>query len=190
MKNFLKKSIIPIIIVAVSAIMMLLYFTCFMPKVNSGDKAVTVKIVYLDNSFEYSAKTDKNTVLDLLIELDEVYDLGLVYEESEWGAFITSLKNVEQDTVNGYYYVYEIKGLDYAQGISIQTIKDGDVITFKYQKDTYDDNWNVIDSTLGGKGDADKHFTTKIIVIGVFSVLALLSVAYLVVSNIKKKDEN
>lgn len=190
MKDFLKKSIIPLVIIVVSAIMMLLYFTVFMPKVNSGDKAVIVEIVYEDNSFEYSAKTDKNTVLDLLIELDEAYDLGLVYENSEWGAFITSLKNVEQDTVNGYYYVYEIKGLDYAQGISIQTIKDGDVITFKYQKDTYDDNWNVIDSTLGGKGDADKHITTKIIVIGVFSVLALLSVAYLVVSNIKKKDEN
>ena len=149
-------------IVLVAAIMAVCYFSFFMPKAVSGDKNVTLKINYAENNYEYKLSTNGNTVLELLEEYNDIYNLGLVTENSSYGAYITSLKGVSQDNEKGYYYSYTLNG-GYADGISIQTIKDGDVIVFNYSHTVYDENWNVLSDNLMGKGETATYIKVAII---------------------------
>ncbi|MBR5438726.1 MAG: DUF4430 domain-containing protein [Clostridia bacterium] len=187
MKTFLKKALIPVIAIIVAVTMAVIYATCFAPKKIDGEKSVLVEIVYQENSFKYDVDTNAETVYELLVELDETYDIGLVCEDSSYGKFIKSLKGVEQNETQGIYYTYEIKGLDFANGISIQTIKDGDIITFKYTKDTYDENWNLVSSELQGKGAVDSYVTYGVVFASVIGVLVALALAYGLAIIIKSK---
>lgn len=187
MKTYLKKALIPVIAIIVAITMAVIYVACFAPKKIDGEKSVSVEIVYQENSFKYNVDTNAQTVYELLVELDEAYDIGLVCEDSTYGKFIKSLKGVEQNEAQGIYYTYEIKGLDFANGISTQTIKDGDVITFKYTKDTYDENWNLVSSELQGKGSVDSYVTYGVVFASIIGVLLALALAYGLVVIIKSK---
>ena len=169
--------------------MALVYFIGVMPKPVSGEKDLSLKIVYADNSYEYSLSTDKETVLEVLQEYNEIYDLELITQDSEWGAFIVSLKGVQQDDVNGYYYTYTLNG-EYADGISIQTINDGDVLEFKYLYTEYDENWNVLSQTLKGKGVTASYVKTAIILFSIAGVVLVAGVAYFIVSKIKEEKKD
>ena len=96
MKNLLKNTKLLLLLssILVAVIMALVYFIGVMPKPVSGEKDLSLKIVYADNSYEYSLSTDKETVLEVLQEYNEIYDLELITQDSEWGAFIVSLKGV------------------------------------------------------------------------------------------------
>lgn len=189
MKTYFKKALVPIIAIIVAITMAVIYVACFAPKKIDGEKSVSVEIAYQENSFKYDVDTNAQTIYELLVELDEAYDIGLVCEDSTYGKFITSLKGVAQNEAQGIYYTYEIKGLDFANGISIQTIKDGDVITFKYTKDTYDENWNLVSSELQGKGMVDSYVTYGVVFASIIGVLVALALAYGLVIIIRSKKE-
>lgn len=185
MKNFIKKFIVPIITIIVAVILTAVYFIAIMPKATDGEKSVVINLNYKENEFEYKVKTDANTVLELLLEVDEVYDIGIETASSIYGEYVTSLKGVSEDVENGYYYSYKIEGVEFANGISIQTIKDGDVITFEYGKSTYDENFNLIDFSYQGKGQTSNIEKLQVAFICISSVLVLTAVLYGVIIIIK-----
>ena len=185
MKNFIKKFIVPIITITVAVILTAVYFIAIMPKATDGEKSVVINLNYKENEFEYKFKTDANTVLELLLEVDEVYDIGLETTSSIYGEYVTSLKGVSEDAENGYYYSYKIVGVEFANGISIQTIKDGDVITFEYGKSTYDENFNLIDFSYQGKGQTSNIEKLQVAFICISFVLVLTAVLYGVIIIIK-----
>lgn len=187
MKKFNKKFIAPIVAVSVALIMILVYFIGFAPKRVKGTKNVEVIFEYAENSLDYKVKSDAETVAELLEEIDKTYGINLVTEDSAYGKYITSINGIEQDTENGYYYIYEIKGLDFANGISTQTIKDGDVITFKYGYAEYDESYNMVSLTLKGKGSIAVTKKSFIIFICIISVLVVSAIAYMAVYAIKRK---
>ena len=187
MKTYLKKALIPAIAIFIAITMAVVYFAFIAPKKIDGEKNVTVEIVYQENTFKYDVDTNAQTVYELLVEIDEVYDIKLVCEDSSYGKFIKSLKGVAQNEEEGIYYTYSIKGVEFASGISYQTINDGDVITFKYSKDTYDENFNLINSELKGKGSVDAYLTYGVVFASIIGVLVLLSISYGVVLIIKSK---
>ena len=188
MKNLLKNTKLLLLLgsIVIAVIMSLVYVLGVMPKPVQGEKDVTLKIVYADNSYEYSLSTDKETVLEVLKEYDDIYDLQLVTENGVYGEFITSLKGVSQDEDNGYYYTYSLNG-GYAEGISVQTIKDGDVLEFKYTHTVYDSDWNVVSDTLVGKGETAKYTKTAIILFSIAGIVLIAGATYFIVSKIKEK---
>lgn len=190
MKKLLKNTklllLIASIIVAIT--MALIYVFAVMPKGVEGEKNITLKINYAENQYAYNLTTDKETVLDVLQEYNDVYDLKLVTEDSEYGAFIVSLKGVEQDTEKGYYYSYTLNG-GYALGISTQTIKDGDVLEFRYSYTEYDENWNIVSDTLMGKGETASYVKTFVIMISIAGVILIAGVAYFIVCKIREKRD-
>ena len=188
MKNLLKNTKLLLLLgsIVIAVIMSLVYVLGVMPKPVQGEKDVTLKIVYADNSYEYSLSTDKETVLEVLKEYNDIYDLKLVTKDSPYGEFITSLKGVMQDETNGYYYTYTLNG-DYALGVSTQTIKDGDEIEFRYLFTEYDENWNIVGETLKGKGTTDAHVKTAVILFSIAGVILVSGVAYFIVAKIKEK---
>ena len=189
MKKLLKKPEIVAVIasVIVAIIVAIVYFAAVMPKPIEGSKAVTLNIVYAENSYSYDLTTDAETVEELLEEYNDVYDLQVIIEESEWGSFILSMKGVAQDEVNGYYYTYDLND-GYANGISIQTIADGDVITFKYLYTEYDENWNVVSTALGGKGATASYIKLAVIMFSIAGVLVVAAAAWALVKVFKKND--
>ena len=71
----------------------------------------------------------------------------------------------------------------------MQTVKDGDVITFKYLYTEYDENWNVVSETLKGKGATASYVKTAIILFSIAGVVLVAGVAYFVVSKIKENKK-
>lgn len=186
----MKKLFISLGAVLVAVLMLLLYFTAFAPKKTEGEKEVTVKICYADNNFTYNVKTNAQTVEELLKEVDEVYGLELNIEEGFYGSYITSMKGVSQNEEKGYYYTYTVSGVEFASGISTQTFKGGDVIEFRYEYTEYDESYNVISTTLIGKGNTAKYVKAEIIIISIACVLAFSGIAYGVAVLIKgRKNE-
>ena len=188
MKKLLKNTKLLLLIgsIAVALVMVLVYVFAVMPKPVEGAKTVTLKIKYAENDYEYELSTDKLTVLEVLKEYDDIYDLQLVTENGVYGEFITSLKGVSQDEDNGYYYTYSLNG-GYAEGISVQTIKDGDVLEFKYTHTVYDSDWNVVSDTLVGKGETAKYTKTAIILFSIAGIVLIAGATYFIVSKIKEK---
>lgn len=186
MKKLNKKFIAPIVAVSVAVIMLLVYFIGFAPKRVKGTKNVEVIFEYAENTLDYKVKTDTETVEKLLEEIDKTYGIDLVTKDSIYGKYITSINGIDEDTENGYSYIYEIKGLDFADGISTQTIKDGDVITFKYGCVKFDESYNM-SVTLKGKGSIAVTKKSFIVFICIISVLVVSAIAYMAVYAIKQK---
>ncbi len=191
MKTFLNKFITPLSAILLAVLMIVAHFAFVAPKETEGEKNITVNIVYAENDFSYNVQTNATTVLEVLNEIDKTYKIGLVTKSDMYGEFITSLKGVSQDEENDYFYTYEIKGLDFASGISIQTIKDGDEITFKYSKDTYnEETWELVSSELQGKGKIDRYVILGAVLTSISAVLITLGICYIIVKTVKKNKEN
>ncbi len=190
MKKLLKNTNFLLLLgsVIIAIVMSLVYFLGVMPKPVAGEKEITLKINYADNSYEYVLTTDETTVLGVLEQYNDIYDLKLVTKDSEYGAFITSLKGVLQDETKGYYYTYTLNG-GYASSISTQTISDGDVLEFKYSYTEYDENWNVVSDTLKGKGEQDGYVRTAIILFSIAGVILVAGLAQFVVAKIKERKD-
>lgn len=187
MKKLLKNTKLLLLLgsIVVAVVMSLVYVFGVMPKPVAGEKEITLKINYADNAYEYTLTTDEETVLEVLQEYNEIYDLKLVTQDSQYGAFITSLKGVDQDETKGYYYSYSLNG-GYALGVSTQTIEDGDILEFRYSYTEYDENWNVVSDTLMGKGETESYVKTAIILFSIAGVILIAGVAYFVVAKIKE----
>lgn len=95
-----------------------------------------IKIVIVDDNkeelYNKEVETDKKLLIDVLKENE---NFKLKYEESEYGAYITSLYGIEQKNEgNGmYYWSYYIDD-NYAEvGVSSCEIKNGSTYIFVYE---------------------------------------------------------
>ncbi len=191
MKTFLKKFILPLSAILLAVLMLVAYYAFVAPKEAEGEKNITLNIVYAENDSSYTVQTNATTVLEALKEIDKAYKIGLVTESGAYGEYITSLKGVSQDEKNGYYYTYEIEGVDFASGISIQPIKNGDKITFKYTKDVYnEETLELLSSELQGKGKTDGYVIWGAVLASISAVLITLAIAYIIVKRVNKAKEN
>ena len=73
MKTFYKKLIVAVFSLLIAVCLMGSYFLFLAPKASEGEKNITVKIVYAENSFSYKVNTNTQTVLELLKEMDNEY---------------------------------------------------------------------------------------------------------------------
>lgn len=201
--NKAKTTIVSVIILAVAAIMLIVYGAT-LPKTDNGEKTLTLEIKYEDKTYTYEdLTTDKGTVLEFLEEYNDYLDLSVVKEDSVYGAYITSLKNTAINDEKGYYYTYKIDDEYALLGVSQQSLtkEDGSYvskITFEYGTQNYDENYNTLSTTLAKGGDGSKSSTPvptqTIVLIAVGAVVALAAVAgavkLIVARTRKNKDEH
>lgn len=74
-------------------------------------------------------KTDKKYLVDIVVELPEA---KIVIEDGPYGAYITSIMDIEQG--DGYYWSYYINENYATEGISSCEIEDNAVYDFKIEK--------------------------------------------------------
>lgn len=201
--NKAKTTIVSVIILAVAAIMLIVYGAT-LPKTDNGEKTLTLEIKYEDKTYTYEGlTTDKGTVLEFLEEYNDYLDLSVVKEDSVYGAYIKSLKNTAINDEKGYYYTYKIDDEYALLGVSQQSLtkEDGSYvskITFEYGTQNYDENYNTLSTTLAKGGDGSKTSTPvpaqTIVLIAVGAVVALAAVAgavkLIVARTRKNKDEH
>ena len=101
------------------------------PKSTPGAKSVTVEIV--DNNQEsttYLVNTDAEYARQAL---EEIEDLSIEGDESEYGLMITTINGLYADyEADGAYWAFYVNG-EYANyGVDSQPIADGDILSLKY----------------------------------------------------------
>ena len=125
-----KKSILTLIVLA----MLMVLISCTSTTVES-----TISIVI--NDYEKNAiyseeiKTDKTKLIDVLKDLD----IDLKYEDGQYGAYITSIKGLEQkeDNKGMYYWSYYVDDAYATTGVSTCDVEDGKKYTFNYEYYAY-----------------------------------------------------
>ena len=122
-----KKSILALIFLAI--LMVLISCT----NVESVEKEISIVINDYEKNeiFNEELKTEKIKLIDLLKELD----VDLEYEDGQYGAYITSIKGLDQkEDENGmYYWSYYIDDAYATAGVSACDIEDGKTYTFNYE---------------------------------------------------------
>ena len=81
------------------------------------------------NIYEKNIETNKEFLSEVLIDIEE---LNLVIEDSQYGAYITSVMGIEQG--DNYYWSYYIDGEYATTGISTCKIEDGKKYEFRIEK--------------------------------------------------------
>jgi len=84
-----------------------------------------------DGIYKEEIKTDKTKLIDVLKELD----IELKYEDDKYGAYITSIKGLEQkeDDKGMYYWSYYVNDSYATTGVSSCDVEDGKKYTFNYE---------------------------------------------------------
>lgn len=120
-----KKSIFILVVLA----MLMILMSCS----NTVESTVNIVINDYEKTEIYSEeiKTDKTKLIDVLKELD----IDLKYEDGQYGAYITSIKGLEQkEDDNGmYYWSYYVDDSYATEGVSSCDIEDGKKYTFNYE---------------------------------------------------------
>ena len=148
------KSVVVALIVWLLAGVVMLVYGMLLPKTDNGEKRVTLAIEYANKKYEYKdLTTSEEYVFGLLKQYNEHLELGLEYNESIYGAYITSLKGTPQNDDIGIYYLYDVNGERANNGISTQPLKNNDVIRIFYAKTEYDQSFNEISTTLQNGGN-------------------------------------
>ena len=128
MKVFIKKALVPIIAIVIASVMVVCYFVFVLPKLNEGEKHITLEIVYSNMKYKYEETSKANTIYELLLDLNDKCNLEVVVEDSAYGKFLMSIKGIAQNESQGLYYVYSVTDVEFASAIDVQTFKDGDII--------------------------------------------------------------
>ena len=121
-----KKSIFTLIILS----MLMILISCTNTTVEN-----TINIVINDYEkneiYNEEIKTDKTKLIDVLKELD----IELKYEDDKYGAYITSIKGLEQkeDDKGMYYWSYYVNDSYATTGVSACDVEDGKKYTFNYE---------------------------------------------------------
>ncbi len=194
-----KSHVLTIIVVAVAVLlivgMLLFYFLAVVPPRAPGVKTVTLEILYAGKEYRYEGlETTATTVAELLDAYNQELELGVVVDSGIYGSFLTSLKGTAQDESIGAYYNYERNG-GYGLGIDVESIADGDVITFKYGVTEYDSEWNMVGFTLADGGDDSIASTPQnktmvaFIAFCVIGGVAILATALYLIYNATKKQQ-
>jgi hypothetical protein len=96
------------------------------------EKNISVNIYGKDDIgiiFNKELKTEKGYLVDIIEEIPEA---KIVVEDGLYGAYITSIMDIEQG--DGYYWSYYINGNYASEGISNCVIGDNIVYDFKIEK--------------------------------------------------------
>ena len=121
----MKKSFFSLIILA----MLMILISCQ----NVAEKTINIMINDYEKNELYNEeiKTDKSKLIDVLNELD----IDLKYDEGQYGAYITSIKGLEQkeDNKGVYYWSYYVDDAYATTGVSACSIEDGKKYTFNYE---------------------------------------------------------
>ena len=120
-----KKSIFTLVFLA----MLMLLISCS----NTVESNINIVINDYEKNvlFDEEIKTEKTKLIDVLEELD----IDLEYEDGQYGAYITSIKGLEQkEDDNGvYYWSYYVDDTYATTGVSACNIEDGKKYTFNYE---------------------------------------------------------
>lgn len=82
----------------------------------------------------YDFKTDEKYLIGAMDQLSATTDFSYQAEDSEYGAFITTVNGEEAKTEDSAYWAIYVNG-EYGQyGASEQPVKDGDRFTLAYEK--------------------------------------------------------
>ena len=105
-------------------------------KAGTEDNKTTITISVFDkensNIFNEAIDTDKEILIDVLKDINE---LEVVTEDSQYGAYITSIKGIEQG--NNYYWSYYINDEYATVGVSSCKIEEGKTYNFKIEEMNY-----------------------------------------------------
>lgn len=95
---------------------------------------VTINVFDKENSNIYnkSIETNKEYLLEILNDTEE---LNVVTEDSQYGAYITSIMGIEQG--DNYYWSYYIDSEYASVGVSNCEVEDGKTYDFKIEKFEY-----------------------------------------------------
>lgn len=120
-----KKSILTLIVLA----MLMILISC----TNTAERTISIAINDYEKNEIYNQeiKTDKTKLIDVLKELD----IDLKYEDGQYGAYIISIKGLEQkEDENGmYYWSYYVEDAYATTGVSSCNVEDGKKYTFNYE---------------------------------------------------------
>ena len=95
-------------------------------------KNISINIYGKDEAgviFNKDIRTYKENLVDIVTEIS---DAKIVVEDGPYGAYITSIMDIEQG--DGYYWSYYINGNYATEGISSCEIEDNAVYDFKIEK--------------------------------------------------------
>ena len=121
-----KKSLFTLVVLA----MLMILISCTNTTVEN-----TVNIVINDYEkteiYNEEIKTDKTKLIDVRKELD----IDLKYEDGQYGAYITSIKGLDQkeDEKGMYYWSYYVDDAYATTGVSSCDVEDGKKYTFNYE---------------------------------------------------------
>ena len=124
--NMKKKSIFTLIVLA----MLMILISCTNTAVES-----TINIVINDYEkneiYNDEIKTEETKLIEVLKELD----IELKYEDGQYGAYIISIKGLEQkEDENGiYYWSYYVDDNYATTGVSACNVEEGKKYTFNYE---------------------------------------------------------
>jgi len=129
-----KKTLTIVLLLVVASLVSLGYKTFLSPKGVEGTKEVTIQIIVekedINESFNF--KTDHEFLMELLEEKQE--ELGLSYEEYDFGPMITDMMNYTADqSKNEYFHVY-VNEQDATTGTAEIPLSDADNYKFELKK--------------------------------------------------------
>jgi len=116
--------ILTIVIVAVAAVMLCVYFLC-RPVAVTGEKSITLKVVTDDTASEHQLATDAAYLGEALQEE------GLVAgEESQFGLFVQTVDGITASTEQMQWWCLTKGGEAVYTGVDSTPIEDGDTFEF------------------------------------------------------------
>jgi len=127
-----KKIIIALIAVVLVIVCMLLVYNINKPKATQGAKHVTIEVV--DNNGASKAY-ETNTDAEFLSQVfDEIEDLAVEGETSEYGLYITTVNGLTADfDTDGAYWSIYVNGEYGSYGADSQPVTDGDAYKLAYE---------------------------------------------------------
>lgn len=125
-----KKITAIIVIIALALVLFVGYKTFLSPEGVEGSKEVTILIINesedMDESFTYN--TDHEFLLEILEENQE--ELGITFEDTEYGKMLTGMMGYEADANSEYFHIY-VNEEDAMAGVAEIPLNDQDVYTFE-----------------------------------------------------------
>jgi hypothetical protein len=102
-------------------------------KVDEEQVKASLKINNGEKNYDYSKEIKKgSSALDLLKAVSEENKFEIKNKESSYGVFIESIMGIANDAKANKFWMYYINGKSAEAGASAYTVKDGDVIEWKY----------------------------------------------------------
>lgn len=100
-------------------------------ELTGDEKTITITISNKENQeiYNQNLETDNNYLLEVLAETEE---LNVITESGPYGAYITSIKGIEQG--DNFYWTYYIDDEYASTGISTCEVEEGKIYSFKIEE--------------------------------------------------------